>query len=744
MRGTVISAETGDTLPNASALIVELNRVTKVSADGTFIFRDLPYGSYQLIISEASKEALKTAIDIQQASTEAIFRLGDVSFEMEAVEIIGGGEKTFGLRRLRAVEGMAIYAGKKTEVVVLDDAAANLAANNPRQVFSRIAGLNIWESDGVGLQLGIGGRGLSPNRTSNFNTRQNGYDIAADALGYPESYYTPPSEALSRIEVVRGAASLQYGTQFGGMLNFVFREAPQDDPFQLRVRQTVGSFNFAATYNEISGTLAKGKFDYFAYFQHKSGDGWRENSGFEMNNGFARLRFRPNDRLQFGIEWTNMHYLAQQPGGLTDVLFEQNPRRSFRSRNWFDVNWNLLAATIDYDINEYSRFNLRTFSLNASRQALGNLAPINVIDLGGQRDLIEGRFNNIGVEARLLNRYTINNVDHSLIIGARIYRGNNESIQGEASAAADPDFVFRNPDDVEKSDYDFNNINYALFAENVYFLGKKFTITPGVRWEFIRTEAEGYFKQRVFDGAGNLISEQRQDESTERPRSFFLAGLGLSFKASPLFEIYGNVSQNYRAINFSDLRIDNPNGRVDPDIVDEQGFTADLGIRTRASQLFYADVTAFYVSYRDRIGLLLRADEPPLFNDYRLRTNIADARNIGIEAFGEINIQKLLAPEDTVTRLSLFVNASLTDARYINTDDNTIANKQVELVPPATLRTGLNLRSGPWQGSATWAWTASHFTDATNAERTSTAVNGRIPSYAVADLTLSYRWRFLQ
>ena len=114
-----------------------------------------------------------------------------------------------GLTKLRAVEGMAIYEGKKSEVVQLDAITANVATNNARQVFARVAGLNIWESDGAGLQLGIGGRGLSPNRTSNFNTRQNGYDMSADALGYPESYYTPPTEALSRIEVVRGAASLQ-------------------------------------------------------------------------------------------------------------------------------------------------------------------------------------------------------------------------------------------------------------------------------------------------------------------------------------------------------------------------------------------------------------------------------------------------------------------------------------------------------------------------------------------------------
>jgi Fe(3+) dicitrate transport protein len=59
--------------------------------------------------------------------------------------------------RLRAVEGLAIYEGKKSEVVQLSSLTANLSTNNARQVFAKVAGLNIWESDGGGLQLGVGG-----------------------------------------------------------------------------------------------------------------------------------------------------------------------------------------------------------------------------------------------------------------------------------------------------------------------------------------------------------------------------------------------------------------------------------------------------------------------------------------------------------------------------------------------------------------------------------------------------------
>ena len=135
---------------------------------------------------------------------------------MSEVVVTQRKEKVFGLKQLKPVEGTAIYAGKKSEVVLLSNVQGNLASNNARQIYAQVAGLNIYENSIGGLQLNIGGRGLDPNRTANFNTRQNGYDISADVLGYPESYYTPPAEALQEIQVVRGAASLQYGTQFGG------------------------------------------------------------------------------------------------------------------------------------------------------------------------------------------------------------------------------------------------------------------------------------------------------------------------------------------------------------------------------------------------------------------------------------------------------------------------------------------------------------------------------------------------
>ena len=59
-----------------------------------------------------------------------------------------------GFRKLKDVSGTAIYAGKKTEVINMRYINANLATNNTRQIYARIPGLNIWEYDRGGLQLG--------------------------------------------------------------------------------------------------------------------------------------------------------------------------------------------------------------------------------------------------------------------------------------------------------------------------------------------------------------------------------------------------------------------------------------------------------------------------------------------------------------------------------------------------------------------------------------------------------------
>ena len=706
--------------------------------NGLYKINNVAYGKATLVVFAMGKDLLEKEVEINESQIVFDFVLTDLSKELDAVIVQAKREETFGISRLKPVENFGIYESKKTEVIVLKDITANLATNNARQVFAKVAGLNIWESDGVGLQLGIGGRGLSPNRTANFNTRQNSYDISADALGYPESYYTPPIEALESIEVVRGAASLQYGTQFGGMLNFRFKKGAKDKKIELNSRQTVGSWGFLGSFNSLGGTV--GKLNYYAFYQRKQGDGWRPNSQFEVNTFYGQIGYQFSERLSANLEITSMDYLAKQAGGLTDAMFANNPRQSVRSRNWFDIDWKLASLSFNYQFSDRTKINIRNFGLLASRKSLGNLERINVDDrVVKNRTMIDGVFENIGNETRLLHRYGANN----LLVGFRLYKGTTTARQGDADGGGEANFQYLNPNNLENSDFRFPNYNYSVFAENIFTITPKWTITPGIRYEYIKTVSEGYYKQRVLDFAGNVIVDNKLIDNQSRVRDFVIFGIGTSLKPSEKVEIYANISQNYRAINFTDLRITNPNFAIDPNLQDETGFSADLGVRGNLENVFNFDVSLFLLKYNGKIGQLLKADQPPLFLDYRLRKNIADARNFGIEAFGELNILKL-AQKTSKNKLSIFANLGLVDARYYNTEDNSIKNKMVEMVPPVVLRSGLSFGRGNFSSSLQYSFVKQHFSDATNAVRTSTAVEGIIPSYQVMDLSAKYTYKFLQ
>lgn len=713
---------------------------TSIFVNDTYVLAKVPYGTYTLLTYTYGKNIQRTTISLTTEQLSLTVVMKDLSTDVSSVEIVHEAERTFGIERLKGIEGTAIYEGKKTEVVVLKDITANLSTNNPRQVYSKITGLNIWESDAVGLQLGIGGRGLSPNRTSNFNTRQNGYDISADALGYPESYYTPPTEALERIEIVRGAASLQYGTQFGGLLNFVMKKGATDKKVEVTSRQTLGSFGYFGSFNSVGGTIANGKLNYYTFYQRKQGNGWRPNSGFYSNTAYARLEWKTTSKLTQTFEFTFMDYLAQQPGGLTDAMFAEDARQSVRNRNWFSIGWKLAAWQVDYKVSENTQLNWRTFGLLASRQSLGNLERINVADFGKNRTLIDGKFTNIGHEGRWLQHYRTGKTKHTGVLGYRLYYGQTTNKQGDGNASNGPDFYYLNPQNLENSDFTFPNYNASVFLENIFNINPRFTITPGVRYEYIQTRSDGYYKQRVFDAAGNLIVDNRIYDKMGRTRSFVIAGIGTKYKLSKNTEWYANASQNYRAINFSDLRVTNPNFIVDTAIQDEKGFTADMGIRGNRAGLFTYEVTAFYIYYKGRIGQVLRADRPPLFIDYRYRTNIADARNLGVELMAELNVWRVFnLPYDKTNQLNVFVNGAFIDARYIKTEDNTIANNKVEMVPPVMVRTGLNYRHRKKAGlSLQYSYTGKHYSDATNATLTSTAVEGVIKSYQVVDVSASF------
>lgn len=726
---------------------------------GFYQTNTLPSASHKLIFFSFEYKSAEKVVNISDSDVTLNLSLSFLGAELPEVVVLRQREKLFALEQLKAVEGTAIYAGKKTEVIFPDALLGNKATNNARQIYAQIAGLNIYENDDAGLQLNIGGRGLDPNRSANFNTRQNGYDISADVLGYPESYYTPPPDALESVQVIRGAASLQYGTQFGGLVNFKFKMPPKDKKISFLSRQSLGSFGLFNSFNSLSGTL--GRVGYYTYFNYKKGDGFRPNSHFKAVNLYAHLAYALATHTTLVLEGTHLKYLAKQAGGLTDQKFLEDPTFSNRTRNWFAVDWNLWAVKFSHHFTKKTRLSVRLFGLAAQRKALGfrgtplSVNPVTAADepkfgVYPARDLIVGTFQNWGSEIRFLSEYNIGGRAQIFLVGAKYYDAHNGGRQGPGTNGFDANFNFANdafPTYANQSSFIFPNRNLAVFGEHIFSLSERFSLTPGIRFEYIKTESEGSYQQVLRDGAGNplpggirQIADQRR-----KPRTFVLTGLGASYKPSRYFECYANASQNYRSVTFSDLHTVNPSFLVDENITDEKGGTTDAGIRGRWKEQIAYDLSGFALFYQKRIGVILESKGP--HKGDRLRTNVGDAFIYGLETMLNWDLSNTFSEAMGETLLQCYLNLALTSSRYTKSIENGVEGKRVEFIPGINLKTGVKFGYKNFLSSLQYTHLSAQYTDASNAEIADNAFSpqagivGPIPAYSVLDLSFSYRYK---
>jgi Fe(3+) dicitrate transport protein len=741
--GTITDTN-GKPLPAVEVFNKTSNTKVFTNIQGVFIMDSNKTGSFDFVFFKEGYTIIEqNSITSGSKVTIALTKINNLS----EVVIKKQNDKMFALHKLKDIEGTAIYAGKKTEVIDVSKLIANKATNNTRQIFAQVVGLTINESSDGGLQLSIGGRGLDPNRTSNFNTRQNGYDISADVLGYPESYYATPTEALEEIQIIRGAASLQYGTQFGGLINFKLK-SPTEKPFELTTRNTLGSYGLYTNFTSISGTNKK--FSYYSFYNYKKGNGFRPNSDFESKNYFANLNYKFNDKTSLHFDYTYFTYLAQQAGGLTDAMFNQNPRQSNRTRNWFAVDWNLFALKLEHKFTNDADFSLQLFGLNATRKSVGYRSNrvSNPDTEGTVRDLIVGNFVNWGAEARYLKRYSINNNRSAFLIGAKYYQSNNTGLQGPGSSGSDANFNVANaefPFYGNQSDYTFPNLNLALFGENIFKISSKFSITPGFRFEKIRTQAEGYYRKINQDLAGNVILDERVNENNIKDRNFILLGIGLSYKPQNQIELYGNVSQNYRSVTFNDIRTVSPSSVIDPTISDEKGYTSDIGVRGQLGNKVTFDASIYGLYYNDKIGEYETRNPNGSAAVVRYRSNIGTAVTYGFETMFDWSISKTFFEQNENFIWNAFSNIAITDSKYLKSDAPNIEGNKVEFVPFFNFKTGTGIGYKNFLTSVQFTYVSSQFTEANNSitdkNDNTYGIFGEIPAYYVADFSASYKWK---
>lgn len=743
----VLLADNGQAIDGATVVLFSSTNgdveSTASDASGRFQLASVE-AQMKLRISAVGYDLLEI-VSLSDCNREApcMFTLERSTILLESAAVVGDD---MGVEWMGALRDGGIYRGMKSAVMRPAKQLAVPGEFQARNVFSGLPGANVWESDGAGLQLGVGVRGLSPNRSSHMSMRQNGIPIAADPLGYPEAYYTPPMHMVQSVQHVMGANALQYGSQLGGMLNFIMESADWNEKAQVKAMSSTTSY--APDQDQFVGhqmwgsTFKKGSENTAALvsIDHRRGSGWRPQSDFESTTFFASLRQRilgEKGVLTLEHQFSWMRRQEQQSGGLTDAQFAANPRAAFRERNWFKVAWNL-ASTQAHWVPYQSPWEVRlnVYGLVASRVSLGFLGTPNRVDPMQERGLIDGGFRSVGTDLRTTRRWEKEGSDkwHAIVLGLQAYSGNNDMRQGLGTAGEDADFSFLNLQGIDGSNYRLPNKQVAAFAQGIVALNDKVSLTPGLRLEWIESEAEGEYREVIYNGAGGVVEDSLFSSYERRSRGVLLPGIGFSWLAGRGVEVYGNAVANYRAINFSDIQLNNLGVVVDPNIRDERGYNIDLGLRKK-TEWTSLDIGVFGLWYQDKIGLITTTVPDPVLIErpVLLRTNLSNARTLGVEAAMS---KSWSLGQDEDHNVTIQLTGSYMYSEYLAGGLDAIEGKSVEFVPQWTSRLAATWSAGEWLVQAHADGTASQFTEATNAIRTPNALYGEIPSRYTLDLAL--------
>ena len=139
--------------------------------------------------------------------------------------------------------------------------------------------------------------------------------------GHPisDSYQTLMTE---RVEVLRGPASVLYGSNaMGGVLNIVTRSMHEDG---VKTHVNLGAGSYGTVQTEASNQIRSGRFSSTIAAQYSRTDNHRPNMGFEQYGGYVKLGYDISDHWNAAIDLDLTHWNASNPGTVTQPKLEND------------------------------------------------------------------------------------------------------------------------------------------------------------------------------------------------------------------------------------------------------------------------------------------------------------------------------------------------------------------------------------------------------------------------------------
>jgi len=593
-----------------------------------------------LLLNSQSQEQIQTRIDSITALDEVIIKANTIL-----------GNKFVAKNRTGAA-----YFLSTAELAEFNYTDINRA-------LSKIAGINFYEEDGFGLRPNISIRGTSPERSSKIAIMEDGILISPAPYSASSAYYFPSIARMQAVEVLKGSSQIQYGPYTtGGAINFVSTEIPES--FKGKITTNYGSFNTGQTHSTFGNSFDN--FGYMVEYLNYNSDGFKAlgnnlNTGFDINEITSKIRLNSSDQslisqsLEFKFHYydeiSNETYL-----GLTDDDFDINSSLRYPGSEKDKMDAEHTQYLITHQLNLSERFKITSnFYHNGFKRNWYKLDDIvysgdsqkiskvlsNPDKYSGHMSLVRGELNETdnslkvkannreyvskGIQTKIdYHWYGKNDSFNDLEIGFRFHYDEEDRFQWEDIYNINNGFMSLSKygDKGSQGNRISSANSFASYIMYKYKL-KRFTITPGIRYESIDLERNDY-------GKSNPQRNKNEVSYRQNKVSVFIPGFGLNYSFNNNVSMFGGLHKGY-----------SPPGSSEGQKAEE---SINLEIGTRLSyKKFNSELIFYQNNYTNLLGNDLAATggfgELDPFNagkalvnglEFLLRTNLLENNDVSV------------------------------------------------------------------------------------------------------------------
>jgi Fe(3+) dicitrate transport protein len=443
-----------------------------------------------------------------------------------------------------------------------------------------IPGINIrGDEGGLGSIPNIGIRGLNPSRSQKVLLLEDGAPIHPSLFISSASYYSPPVDRMSGIEVLKGASGLQYGpSNIGGVINYLTKTP--EEGFKLSGK--AGNYGYQLAQIEAGGkSESNGAIAGINIIKSES-DGYQGN-GFKMYDILFKGGVAIDQNQWLSLKYThydnniNTSYVGLRPNQYA-ARFSGNPAPNdyfVTQRNAVDLNhsWELGATTKLNTLLYWSRLDRDYWRQSISSRTSDKTS---FTPCSGDNDCMFGRnreFQMLGVDSRVTHAYEAMGIGNEFEFGLRLHTETQSNQLVASRSLAKSGRIASHEENKANS--------VALFAQNRFLLSKDFAVTPGVR-------IESYNQSR-----NNVLTE-----SSGRAKNLeTVPQIGASWQLIPELQLYSSV---YKGFAPAQLATAISEKGVDQQLDPERSTNFEFGLRGVNNGFSY-DAAIFSMNFSNQI-----------------------------------------------------------------------------------------------------------------------------------------------